>query len=127
MTSEPPRRIAKLVARFRITSPCGEEDFQKLVNAGKTCPVRRSLHPDVVVERRLRAGLNAGEAGSAGARPEGHRSGMSRAQGNRSASTSKPAATQASRPPSSGRTSVNPRSMRRRATRAAEASFGHVQ
>ena len=50
MTAEPPRRIAKLVARFRIKSPCGEEEFGKLVNAGKTCPVRRSLHPDVVVD-----------------------------------------------------------------------------
>jgi putative redox protein len=50
MTTEPPRRIARLVARFRIHSPCGDEDFGKLVNAGKTCPVRRSLHPDVVVE-----------------------------------------------------------------------------
>ena len=50
MTSEPPRRIAKLVARFRIHSPCGEADLVKLVNAGKTCPVRRSLHPEVVIE-----------------------------------------------------------------------------
>ena len=50
MTSEPPRRLARLVARFRIHTPCGEEDFVKLVNAGKTCPVRRSLHPDVSVE-----------------------------------------------------------------------------
>lgn len=50
MTHEPPRRIAKLVARYRIESPCGDEDFKKLVNAGKTCPVRLSLHPDVVVE-----------------------------------------------------------------------------
>jgi putative redox protein len=50
MTPEPPRRIAKLVARYRISSPCSDADFQKLVNAGKTCPVRRSLHPDVVVE-----------------------------------------------------------------------------
>ncbi|HUM02946.1 MAG TPA: OsmC family protein [Thermoanaerobaculia bacterium] len=50
MTSEPPRRIAKLVARFLIHSPCGEADFAKLVHAGKTSPIRRSLHPDVVVE-----------------------------------------------------------------------------
>ena len=56
MTSEPPRRIAKLVARFRIHSPCGEEDFTKLVNAGKTCPVRRSLHPDVVVDESYERG-----------------------------------------------------------------------
>src|SRR5664279_3008121 len=50
MTQEPPRRIAKLVVHYRISSPCGDEDFQKLVNAGKTCPVRRSLHPDVFVD-----------------------------------------------------------------------------
>lgn len=50
MTSEPPRRIAKLVVRFRIHSACGDEEFRKLVNAGKTCPVRRSLHPDVAVD-----------------------------------------------------------------------------
>jgi putative redox protein len=56
MTAEPPRRIAKLVARFRIHSPCDDEDFRKLVNAGKTCPVRRSLHPDVVVEETYERG-----------------------------------------------------------------------
>jgi len=50
MTPEPPRRIARLVARYRVASPCGEEDFHKLVNAGKTCPVKRSLHPDVEVD-----------------------------------------------------------------------------
>jgi uncharacterized OsmC-like protein len=50
MTAEPPRRIAKLVARFRVSSPCGDEDFKKLVNIGKTCPVFRSLHPDVLIE-----------------------------------------------------------------------------
>jgi putative redox protein len=50
MTVEPPRRIAKLVVHYRIASPCGEEDFARLVNAGKTCPVRRSLHPDVIVD-----------------------------------------------------------------------------
>lgn len=50
MTSEPPRRIAKLVARFRIRSSASDEDFRKLVNAGKTCPIRRSLHPDVAVD-----------------------------------------------------------------------------
>ena len=50
MTAEPPRRIARLVTRYTIDSPCGEEDYAKLVNAAKTCPVRRSLHPDVAVE-----------------------------------------------------------------------------
>jgi uncharacterized OsmC-like protein len=50
MTEQPPRRIARLVARYRVASPCGDEDFQKLVNAGRTCPVRRSLHPDVELD-----------------------------------------------------------------------------
>ncbi|MGE5345037.1 MAG: OsmC family protein [Acidithiobacillales bacterium] len=50
MTTEPPRRIARLVVGFVIHSPCTEEDFVRLVNAGKTCPVRRSLHPDVMVD-----------------------------------------------------------------------------
>ena len=50
MTAEPPRRIARLVLKLTIDSPCGDEDYGKLVNAAKTCPVRRSLHPDVVVD-----------------------------------------------------------------------------
>ena len=50
MTAEPPRRIAKLVTRYTIDSSCSDEDYGKLVNAAKTCPVRRSLHPDIVVE-----------------------------------------------------------------------------
>jgi putative redox protein len=50
MTADPPRRIARLVARYTIESPCSDEDYRKLLNAAKTCPVRRSLHPDVAVE-----------------------------------------------------------------------------
>ena len=42
-------------------------------------------------------------------------------------STSYPACSQASSPPASGRTSLNPLSISMRATRAAEASFGQVQ
>ena len=56
MSAEPPRRIARLDARFRIHSSCGDEDFRKLVNAGKSCPVRRSLHPDVAVDERYERG-----------------------------------------------------------------------
>ncbi len=50
MTAEPPRRIARLVTRYTIDAPCSDADYERLVNAAKTCPVRRSLHPDVVVE-----------------------------------------------------------------------------
>lgn len=50
MSAEPPRRIAKLVTHYTIDSPCSDEDYRKLVRAAKACPVRRSLHPDVVIE-----------------------------------------------------------------------------
>ncbi len=50
MTQEPPRRIARLVTRYTIDTPCSDAEYERLVNAAKTCPVRRSLHPDVVVE-----------------------------------------------------------------------------
>jgi putative redox protein len=56
MTAEAPRRIAKLVARYTITSPCSDADYERLVNAARTCPVRRSLHPDVVVEETFARG-----------------------------------------------------------------------
>lgn len=54
MTAEPPRRIAKLVLVVTIDSPCSDLDYERLVNAAKTCPVKRSLHPDVVVEETYR-------------------------------------------------------------------------
>ena len=49
-----PRRIAKLSLTVTIDSPCSDLDYAKLVNAAKTCPVKRSLHPDVVVEETYR-------------------------------------------------------------------------
>lgn len=45
-----PRRIARLTLRYEIATDCDDQDFQKLVNAGKGCPLRRSLHPDVVLD-----------------------------------------------------------------------------
>lgn len=56
MTAEPPRRVAKLVVAYRITTSADEEGFKKLVNAAKTCPVRRSLSPDVEVEESFERG-----------------------------------------------------------------------
>lgn len=54
MTPKPPRRIAKLVALFRMRSTCSDEEFRRLISAGKTCPVRRSLHPDVAIDESYR-------------------------------------------------------------------------
>jgi len=45
-----PRRIGKLVVRYELVTDCGEKDFKKLINAGKTCPLRHSLHPDIVLD-----------------------------------------------------------------------------
>jgi putative redox protein len=45
-----PRRIGQLSVRYEIATRCSEQDFQKIVNAGKTCPIRHSLHPDIVLE-----------------------------------------------------------------------------
>ncbi len=45
-----PRRIGRLRVRYEIATDCSEGDFRKIVAAGKGCPIRRSLHPDVVLE-----------------------------------------------------------------------------
>lgn len=49
MTSEPPRRIAKLEVDIKIPLPAGHEHRARLEAAANGCPVRRSLHPDVEV------------------------------------------------------------------------------
>ncbi len=49
MTSEPPRRIAKLTTEIHLPLPATHELRDKLEHAAHTCPVERSLHPDVAV------------------------------------------------------------------------------
>src|SRR5271170_5536733 len=49
MSSSPPRRIAKLGVQFTIPAPTTDEQRQKLKNAAMTCPVHKSLHPDVEI------------------------------------------------------------------------------
>jgi uncharacterized OsmC-like protein len=54
MSTEPPRRVAKLPIRFRvpreIAGALDSEACTALEAAAKTCPVALSLHPDVEVE-----------------------------------------------------------------------------
>jgi uncharacterized OsmC-like protein len=45
-----PRRIGKLAVRYELVTDCSDVDFKKIVNAGKTCPLRHSLHPDITLE-----------------------------------------------------------------------------
>ena len=47
MTSSAPRRIASLAVRIHVPHRLGRETQQKLERAAHTCPVHRSLHPDV--------------------------------------------------------------------------------
>jgi uncharacterized OsmC-like protein len=48
--SASPRRIGRLAVHYEIVTDCSEHDFEKLVKAGKTCPLRHSIHPDIVLE-----------------------------------------------------------------------------
>src|SRR2546423_717444 len=47
MVSTPLRRIGRLALTIRIPRKLAPEDQQRLENAAHTCPVHKSLHPDV--------------------------------------------------------------------------------
>lgn len=65
--SASPRRVGTLVVKIAVASPCSDADFERLVAAGRSCPVRLSLHPDVVVEESYERLVPAAEAGAAAA------------------------------------------------------------
>ncbi len=47
MSTEPPRRIARLVVDVWFEQPLGDDQKKRLTRAALTCPVHRSLHPDI--------------------------------------------------------------------------------
>ena len=47
MSPDLPRRISRLAVTFNIPLKLNDEQKQKLQNAAMTCPVHKSLHPDV--------------------------------------------------------------------------------
>jgi len=47
MTAAPPRRIESLAVKIRVPHSVGPEDRLKFERAARTCPVHKSLHPDV--------------------------------------------------------------------------------
>ncbi|HEV8266872.1 MAG TPA: OsmC family protein [Thermoanaerobaculia bacterium] len=51
-----PRRLGRLTATYRISSPCSDADFARLVAAAKTCPVRLSLADFVEIEETYERG-----------------------------------------------------------------------
>ncbi len=49
MTATPPRRIERLAVRIHVPHSLSPADKEKLEKAAHTCPVHRSLHPDVQI------------------------------------------------------------------------------
>ena len=47
MTAAPPRRIASLAVTIHVPHAISRENQEKLERAAHTCPVHRSLHPDI--------------------------------------------------------------------------------
>ena len=47
MTAAPPRRIDRLAVKIHVPHALSSEIRQKLERAAHTCPVHKSLHPDV--------------------------------------------------------------------------------
>ena len=47
MTSTAPRRIQSLNVRIHVPHSLSPDDRQKLERAAHTCPVHKSLHPDI--------------------------------------------------------------------------------
>jgi putative redox protein len=47
MSAEGPRRIVRLPVVLRLPAKMSEVQRQKLENAGRACPVHKSLHPDI--------------------------------------------------------------------------------
>jgi len=47
MTSTPPRKVHRLTVEIRVPLATTPENRQRLENAAHTCPVKKSIHPDI--------------------------------------------------------------------------------
>ena len=47
MVTEPIRRIGRLTVKIHVPRALSEDDRKRLENAAHTCPVHKSLHPDI--------------------------------------------------------------------------------
>jgi putative redox protein len=50
-----PRRIGKLTVEIDIPHTLSDKDLQFVENVAKTCPVHRSLHPEVQIDLSIRS------------------------------------------------------------------------
>lgn len=53
MSADAPRRIARLVLDFSLPAALSDEQLKVLERAAMACPVKNSLHPDIVIEHRF--------------------------------------------------------------------------
>lgn len=53
MTATPPRRIARLGVTINVPAKLSDEDRKRLENGALTCPVHKSLHPDIEIPIRF--------------------------------------------------------------------------
>ena len=56
MTAVPVRRIGKLSIAFSLPKRPSEDEIAKLIQAAESCPVHKSLHPDIVLDIRYEWG-----------------------------------------------------------------------
>jgi putative redox protein len=54
MAAQPHRRVAQLVVEFEMPAGLSSDARTMLERAAHTCPVHKSLHPDVSVDTRFR-------------------------------------------------------------------------
>lgn len=47
MSSTPPRKVSRLTVAIRVPRTTSPENQQRLENAAHTCPVKKSIHPDI--------------------------------------------------------------------------------
>jgi putative redox protein len=49
MTSTPPRKIARLAVKIHVPYAVSPENREKLIRAAHTCPVHKSLNPEIEI------------------------------------------------------------------------------
>ena len=60
MVTTPLRRVGKLTVEIRVPYDLSAEQQERLRNAALSCPVHKSLHPDVQIPVTISFGKSAG-------------------------------------------------------------------